>query len=54
MAGSQGPRLSLLILLLGSSLVESAPSQDVQDLCRDEAKSTTTVRENVIVAIRRI
>ena len=44
--------LSLLILLLGSSLVESAPSQDVQDLCRDEAKSTTTVRENVIVAIR--
>ena len=52
MAGSQGPRLSLLILLLGSSLVESAPSQDVQDLCRDEAKSTTTARENVIVAIR--
>ena len=43
MAGSQGPRLNLLILLLGSSLVESAPSQDVQDLCRDEAKSTTTV-----------
>ena len=52
MAGSHG--LSILLLLLGSSSigVESAPSKDVRDLCRDEAKSTTTVREDVIVAIR--
>ena len=39
----------LLLLLIG---VEGAPSKDVQDLCRDEARSTTTVREDVIVAIR--
>ena len=33
MAGSHGPRLRILLLLLGSSIgVESAPSQDVQDL----------------------
>ena len=39
----------LLLLLIG---VEGAPSKGVQDLCRDEARSTTTVREDVIVAIR--
>ncbi len=51
MAGSHG--LSILLLLLGSRIgVESAPSKDVQDLCRDEAKSTTTAREDVIIAIR--
>ena len=43
-------RGSILLLLLGRST--GAPSKDVQDLCRDEARSTTTVRENVIVAIR--
>ena len=45
-----GMRRAALLLLLGRST--GAPSKDVQDLCRDEAKSTTTVREDVIVAIR--